>query len=286
MKPLLLSCVLILGVLSLSAPSLNAQGSVNDELVKSNPPSDIPAPSPGEAKSPDKPNRPKNKQKPEEDKRGTKEFPLFVQPTTSPAQDEAAEAKRIKEEKAAQQRHAENIATANHAVIASGIQAFILFVTIGVMIWTATRQLRAYISVTQADKALINVPGKFDERGIDIHLMVKNLGKTPAFQVRYGINADMLHHPLQSDPPRPEVKHGNTYIVPGGDIEIIGRWRAGWDLPMIDTNTGDDLRLYVWGEVHYKDAFKKKRFVKFRYFRERPGHGFELNSCHEGNDAN
>ena len=42
--------------------------------------------------------------------------------------------------------------------------------------------------------------------------------------------------------------------------------------------------LFVWGEIRYRDAFKKRRFVKFRLMRQRHA-GATLEYCEEGNEA-
>lgn len=84
-----------------------------------------------------------NKQYPKNDQRGTEQSPLVIKVAPSPnTQEEADQAKKDKDEKAAANRRSEIIAIA--IAFATFIQAIALIVTIVVMVKTTRRQLRAY----------------------------------------------------------------------------------------------------------------------------------------------
>jgi hypothetical protein len=144
-----------------------------------------PSPSSGELSSPEKPNPSNQKKQPKSDQRGTEQSPIIVKIVPSPnAQEEAAQAKREKEEKAATDRRVE--ITTDIVAGATLIQAIALFWTIRVMNRTGRRQLRAYVFPHEAgliDGMMLNPPERAHTNEPGVILTIRNSGKTPAYKV-------------------------------------------------------------------------------------------------------
>lgn len=174
--------------------------------------------------------------------------------------------------------------------------------TIGLMVFTAKlwgatgklvqgaernseRQLRAYIFL-EGDKDLLKdfiVNGSHG--GVEIRLLLKNVGKTPVFKLNHSIGAGIYQFPLNDELPILEVGTNNIYLPPNADLNLVCQWNTVWQTQMLDIDPDSRMRLYVWGEVRYVDAFQNHRFLKFRFMRQRKS-GAGLDYCSEGNEAN
>ncbi len=80
----------------------------------------------------------------------------------------------------------------------------------------------------------------------------------------------------------------SLYVPPGAVIPLITRcttmWsRTAFDMAIEDPN--EELRLYIWGEVHYADVFQKSHVVKFRFVKKQGSGWANLDYCPEGNEA-
>jgi hypothetical protein len=227
------------------------------------------------------PDRSTQDSNPKQEQRGTKDSPLFIQMTPSPfTEDKAADATRISDEKTAERRHQELITSTYHGIYASAAQAVGLIITIFVMIVTATRQLRAYLHLSADDGLIAD-----GHNGLDVSLTIKNVGKTPAFRLTYWMNVDCSVDHLRTAFPAGTFHPSPMYLSPDANINIGTTWDTTWAKDDL-FNRGTDkstVRVYIWGEVRYIDAFKIRRFVKFRFIINR--HGSGLVYCHEGNDA-
>lgn len=218
------------------------------------------------------------------DQRGTDQSPLIIKVLPTPQSEEKATQERSeREDRATNERLliGANIFLAIFTALLAGFTA---------KLWwdsrkTAERQLRAYISIEGANEPIIDgQPGE-----LDIHIVMKNVGQSPAFKLNHWVSAGVYHDPLHHG----DIFHGqepdnrqNVYVPPSMLMDLITKIRTPWTRAMLDTDIGDNRCLYVWGEVHYVDVFDNPRFVKFRFMRK-PGQGRPgLEYCHEGNDAN
>lgn len=231
-----------------------------------------------------------NQEKPESDKhkndspqnqRGTDQWPLFIKMVPSPnAKDEAAQAKKDKEEQMAANRRAE--ITTYFIAGATTIQAIALIITIIVMIWVAIRQLRAYVFVDTIDMFnIIPPPPKIEippgawvyqpNSGPLAFIVIKNSGNTPAHGVLNWGEIYFKEFPLTSD-------------LPYGDRNAPGLIKTKFDMPPggktskairiaqpLSDNEVAQLRsgthaIYVYGDIIYKDVFYRKRSTSFRFF--------------------
>jgi hypothetical protein len=128
---------------------------------------------------------------------------------------------------------------------------------------TANRQLRAYVSV---DGATVS---HFGDTVVppEAHVILKNSGQTPAYEIRGWIAMKMAEFPfngtlenfgsLQSFP---------SVIGSGGSVHGIiatNRSLSTDENKSVSDGTG---ALFVWGEFTYQDAFKAPHYTRFRMF--------------------
>jgi len=150
---------------------------------------------------------------------------------------------------------------------------------------TAERQLRAYVQV-EIEKIDFN-----DTSGVEVVLLAKNVGQTPAYFATVHSWVDIR--------PFPHPKTG-TFVGPNGQQQeaasIINggqaiRNKTGGARPLTQDEgreiaRGTSARLYVYGNVVYTDAFQKMRRTHFCFALQGTPHGrcdVALAPCH--NDA-
>jgi len=103
--------------------------------------------------------------------------------------------------------------------------------------------------------------------------------------LNHSIGAGIYQFPLNDELPILEVGTNNIYLPPNADLNLVCQWNTVWQTQMLDIDPDSRMRLYVWGEVRYVDAFQNHRFLKFRFMRQRKS-GAGLDYCSEGNEAN
>jgi hypothetical protein len=151
------------------------------------------------------------------------------------------------------------------------------------------RQLRAYVCVTDAEIHEFGNP-----KPLEALVVVKNAGQTPAYRMtsHMGIVSGVIidHNHI---PPAPLLNGGELYIGPGVEQEL--RMIADGVLTPQEQQSIESgvATVYVYGDIHYWDAFGMERFVHFRQttrshhgtLRNRIGSLVKLFSA-EGNDGN
>lgn len=127
---------------------------------------------------------------------------------------------------------------------------------------TEERQLRAYISVDAAAET------NFGHGLAPIfHVVLKNAGQTPAYNVRAMVGTDMNWFPIHgayrtatATQPTPSV------LGPGGLVHgIVPTARVLTDEENTDIATGIGA-IYGFGTITYLDAFKRPHYTKFRFY--------------------
>ncbi|WP_439543830.1 hypothetical protein [Hyphomicrobium sp.] len=173
--------------------------------------------------------------------------------------------------------------------LATVIQALGLMVTIGVMIFVSTRQLRAYIGVIDGKITLQNlVEGG---RGFHVLVVFKNAGVTPArnFSTWFPMPVirDVSETPFGETVPINE--RGGTSVVlpnatPGMEYTI-----AATEAEIADIRNGTK-HIFVWGGADFKDVFGRPHAVVFRKvntsanFMQEAGHTLTLRAHKAGDD--
>jgi hypothetical protein len=120
---------------------------------------------------------------------------------------------------------------------------------------------------------------------------IKNTGQTPAFNVSHWGNMCFSEYPLKSDLPAQAeglLKSLST-IGPG----IVNTKRLGFGPPLTEEQIAK-LRdstgaIYVYGEILYEDAFRKKHVTRYRAFHNQNsgavGISTDLTFTEGGNEA-
>lgn len=185
-------------------------------------------------------------------------------------------------------------------------QAFLFWGTLGTMRDSSERQLRAYVVgesgyiVNVANPVPIFEGQVFQPSGAEItntacgpiaYQQIKNTGQTPAFQVTNWGNICIREHPLTSPlPSRPAGAEPVATVVGPG---IINTKRFFLNPPLTPEQIANlragTAAIYVYGEISYVDAFRKRRFTRYRLMHHIAagaiGVSTDLSYAEEGNEA-
>jgi hypothetical protein len=186
----------------------------------------------------------------------------------------------------------------------AGIIQFLVLIFTYVLMWsTARRQLRAYV-VTELGY-IVNVadplpgPGPMPQTNARIiypngpvaQVQIKNTGQTPAFEVRHWGNICIMEFPLKSRLPSKAAEVIPIASILGPNISSTKRIEFP---PLLTPQQLIDLRkgtiaIYVYGEITYRDAFKRPRITKYRLMHHMMGGvigvSTDLNFAEDGNEA-
>jgi len=181
------------------------------------------------------------------------------------------------------------------AAIAGFLQFVALAVTIGVLIFTARRQLRAYIFPESAglfEGMMMQPPRPEHTNEPGVILLWKNTGQTPARDViSWGQIAviETIHEESLLVVSHLEKKFANSLGTNGINSKAIWYGRALADNEIKDIGTGIRA-IYLYGRIEYRDIFKKQRWTNFRlrYAGQfpPPPEGVVFTTSEKGNDAN
>jgi hypothetical protein len=184
----------------------------------------------------------------------------------------------------------------NLAVIIASIAAFAAACAAGIGAWQGliardneNRSLRAYVGVT-VPGAPTNGPMQTGPPNSTFKLGIKNFGTTPAYRMTYVTGWGVRPYPLPKD---------NIYSV----TDQSGAPMTVWPGPLDPLNisitadlTSDDIartkdgktnRLYIWGAIHYFDAFRYDHVTTFCIgFLGISGQGSMYEHCTDYNDSN
>ena len=127
---------------------------------------------------------------------------------------------------------------------------------------TTRRQLRAYLSVVVGTAVYQDDRNRFEAKPF-----ILNNGQTPAYNVRYRIKAEILGDTVAQDytfTEPPDVPKSQSSIGPHETRLMSGilSYRVP-DGEIPDIKQGKGKALWVWGVVHYDDAFGEPHFTQF-----------------------
>jgi hypothetical protein len=155
------------------------------------------------------------------------------------------------------------------ASIVALLQFFALVGTVCVLIWTAKRQLRAYVFPIEAVLKKLYI-GEITE----YRVVIKNTGQTPAYKLRHIDRFAFVDFPLKEPLPEAIITSENftrTHLGPGGTLEKSGAAHRpdGTPVPLTDGALkkikDGKAAIYTYGKIDFVDAFKRERWVKYRY---------------------
>lgn len=210
--------------------------------------------------------------------RGTEQSPLSVRILPLPPSDAEKAA-------AAQERH--DRAATDFAMIAlSGAViglTLLQLATLITMIVTSRRQSRAYVFVSQAE--IVDL-----EAGVPIvQIDIRNSGQTPAYNITHIWRCGTFPYPLTEKLPLPRQVEPVAWAHLGPGAMVRAHRTADRLLTYGNAERSNrPLAFYVYGEIAYRDAFRKTRTTRYVFFHEGlprigPGH---LMAHQRGNEAN
>lgn len=160
------------------------------------------------------------------------------------------------------------------------------------------RQLRAYILVSEGRVFADHGMNRFFNISVGSHpsskFQFKNFGQTPAYDLQILTEIVLEKWPLNPTKLLPiDFNKGRSSEIlgPGGVRDQSYTAPDGRPVLTNEDITGlmnGSLAIFVYGEMHYKDAFGKDRITKYRYFTGGPMNlagGMTLTAHYDGNEA-
>jgi hypothetical protein len=164
------------------------------------------------------------------------------------------------------------------------IQAEVARDTLHTMQETAKRQLRAYVAVCEV--RILYADGEWQP---NIRVTYQNYGQTPASSVENRIHY-FFHTAAEGAPVFNELRQKNPkmYLAPSQDrTTSVLIPQANWNL-FKEAVAKKGVVFFVYGEIHYTDAFGDVHWTKYRLQLDPDDEGIKEDSftfCAEGNDA-
>jgi hypothetical protein len=129
---------------------------------------------------------------------------------------------------------------------------------------TAKKELRAYVHFSLDERSTTRLSAGEEPT---VMLIIRNSGKTPAYDVIIDINMVLADSPLSVPlPPIPVERDSSKVVIqPGGEFHTVaslGRKLTPIEVAAVDG--GEALRLYVYGTVTYEDAFGDSQITDLR----------------------
>jgi hypothetical protein len=132
---------------------------------------------------------------------------------------------------------------------------------------TSEAQLRAYVGVGIRTNPTIQ-PGS----NASMLLEYKNFGTTPAREVRYWLNMDLVNVPNRLPFATRPFREERILLNPGATEHIEGDFGRALTDEEVALIQADQKRLYVWGEIAYTDVFGRgPHITEFRLARQPDG---------------
>jgi hypothetical protein len=179
------------------------------------------------------------------------------------------------------------------ASIAALLQFFALVATILVMVRNGRRQLRAYVFPESAglyDGTMTNPPVLAHANEPGVVLLIRNIGQTPAYKVISWANVAVIEHTNQHTLVVPDLQQIEPNFMGANGTMPKSLW---FGRPLTPTEIEDvqasTRGIYVYGRLEYFDAFKRRRWINFRYVYSGPfppPQGVIFALAERGNDAN
>jgi hypothetical protein len=178
------------------------------------------------------------------------------------------------------------------ASIAALLQFIALITTVGVMLWTATRQMRAYVYADNAglyEGMMLTPPIPIHTNEPGVVLVWRNTGQTPAIRViswgQIAVIEPINEHTLVV-PPLQDIYFNN--LGAGGTAnKAIWYGRALTAAEITDIAIGTRA-IYLYGRIEYRTISKRKKWTDFRFRYVGPfppPQGVIFQVCERGNEA-
>jgi hypothetical protein len=148
------------------------------------------------------------------------------------------------------------------AVIAS-VVAFLQFIaliaTVFVMRRTAKRQLRAYIGIAGIDIKKVTL----NEKPV-MTVLIKNFGQTPAYRVRHWVDCAVVTKGTIKFDLEAKSFSGEATLNPSDTYSVVCVMLEPLTFEQVENILNDVDRLFLVGDIRYRDAFGHRRKTSFR----------------------
>jgi len=154
---------------------------------------------------------------------------------------------------------------------------------------SSERQLRAYVfdfEFSNNLKTVVEAGYKWEL--LEIFVIVKNLGQTPAYHAGISVGCRILPPQTTEEKQFLFIDHseGHSTLGPTQTLGVTVKS----DVPLTaqdieDVSSGENRQLYVYGTVFYDDAFKKPRYTNFRFYTKFLGNRIEFFRTGKGNNT-
>jgi len=217
-------------------------------------------------------------------------------PSQSEQEAEADRREHDAEDLKAQERAAaatENqISPAWAAAIFAFVGTLLIFFTFMETRRVSRAELRAYVcveSISVTPGTARGTPAEFRKK-IACHIVIKNSGQTPAYEVRHWAAIDFLPPSEEEKLEVPPLERVHMSTMPPGGVNTSNRFL----LKSLTPEDGkalkkNEMALFIWGRVEYLDAFGRPRFTNYKVVGKGrwplPQNGTPL-FCLSGNDSN
>lgn len=152
---------------------------------------------------------------------------------------------------------------------------------------TSRSELRAYIGIDLSDENTSRIDVSSGERSISAKVLIKNFGRTPAFQLQVSSKIEIREHPLVgvlAKEIRPTTQSTVT-LNPDQTISVTERTKdISSPPPVINEINKETKAIYFSGRINFIDIFNKKRWVDFAMYSHTGGDGnADFWLCDSGN---
>jgi hypothetical protein len=163
---------------------------------------------------------------------------------------------------------------------------FIGYLTIRKMRDTEERQLRAYVfaSPTSLNRPAAYMPGSMGSLNWRFSITFTNSGQTPAYEFQQYTASDVMDIPTSEDKfvIVPQGARSQAVLPSGENVSTtISQPVSAADFAAIQS--GQKI-FYVFGEIRYIDAFRRRWLVKFRFMHGMNQGTNDLVYCPAGNE--
>jgi len=150
---------------------------------------------------------------------------------------------------------------------------------------TARREMRARVFVNSAVRKGSVAAGIFD-----VEVTIRNFGKVPAYDCTSALELVLKTNPPNSEftPPSKTGQEPKMILPPGAEVKVVKTLPAGAFGNIQHTQVGQGSQaIYLYGEIHYRDGFRRDRFSTFRLQCSGVDYGLgRFSFCDRGNQAN
>jgi hypothetical protein len=167
-------------------------------------------------------------------------------------------------------------------VVGAAYQGNQLRRTVAQMVQSEERQLRAYVFIAKITP--MNPTAHTPPEPCGYSVTIRNSGQTPAYDVVCNLELRAIDDTAPRFPLNALPDDHTRFPIPGGGgISKMSFPPMSLSPTKLARLTIGSDRIYLWGEITYRDIFGKKRLTKVRFVRKPDSHSFV--GCNQSNEA-